>query len=336
MTRLASLRKWPIAVLGVILASAILVFFSEELRPQIDLAHRLRGPSVYHWLGTDALGRDVGMCILAGAHRSILISIGAALLGGLIGVAAGSVSGFFGDDKLKFSIRTYLTGGLVLVFFVYYLAVVVPVAMATQSTTAGFVLPVLAILPAAPLHLLLRKLGVLSRRVSFPLDMITQRFTEVFAVIPRLYLIIAFAMVIPINLVSLTVLFAVTSWDVMSRLVRAEMLKVRAMTYIESAGIIGLSDTKIFFTHALPHALSPVATQICFTISSLLIAESTLSFLGVGVSPEVVSWGSILHGYLENLQAWWLALFPGICIYVTVVSLHALGNDVDRVLNRKQ
>ena len=331
MTQTAAFRKWPLMVLGAILAITFLTVFLAGLQPEIDLAHRLSGPSGDHWLGTDTLGRDVGLSILAGTHRSILISMGAALLGGIIGVAAGSLSGFFGDNRLKVSVRVYLTGGLLLVTFVYCLAVAWPVATNTHNITAGLFLPALAILAVALLHLLLRWLQLLSRRISFPLDIVAQRFTEVFAVIPRLYLIIAFAMVIPINLLSLTVLFAITSWDVMSRLVRAEMLKVRATPYIESAGIMGLSDTKIFFRHALPNALSPVATQVCFTISSLLIAESTLSFIGVGVSPGVVSWGSIIHGYLENLQAWWLALFPGICIYVTVVSLHALGNDVDRV-----
>lgn len=336
MNQTAAFRKWPLVVLGTILAIALLTVFLVGLQPEIDLPHRLTSPSGDHWLGTDTLGRDVGLSILAGAHRSILISIGAALLGGIMGVAAGSLSGFFGDDRLKISVRGYLTGGLLLVIFGYCLAVAWPVALATQSAMEGVFLPAVAILLATLLHLLLRRLKVLSRRISFPLDIVAQRFTEVFAVIPRLYLVIAFAMVIPINLLSLTVLFAITSWDVMSRLVRAEMLKVRAMPYIESAGIIGLSDTMIFFRHALPNVLSPVATQVCFTISSLLIAESTLSFIGVGVSPDVVSWGSIIHGYLENLQAWWLALFPGICIYVTVVSLHALGNDLDRVFERKQ
>ncbi|MEQ8534005.1 MAG: ABC transporter permease subunit, partial [Imperialibacter sp.] len=105
--------------------------------------------------------------------------------------------------------------------------------------------------------------------------------------------------------------------------------------YIESARVIGLSESKVFFRHALPNAIGPVATQVCFTISGLLIAEATLSFIGVGISPETVSWGSIIHGYLENLQAWWLAVFPGICIYLTVISLHALGNDLDRMYHRK-
>jgi len=335
MSNKPTFRWWPLAMLGAILAVVVLTWFFDGLKPELRLDMRSLPPGAGHWLGTDTLGRDVWLSILAGSQRSILVSIGAALIGGSIGVGLGSVAAFFGNDRLRFTLRTHLTALLLLVVFVYSIAVLWPTVSSTGHVFVGISILLALTVFIAICWLLLRRFDLLRSRITFPLDTITQRFIEVISVIPRLYLIVAFAMIIPINMFTLIVLFAVTSWDVMARMVRAEMLKVREMTYIESARIIGLSERKVFFRHALPNAIGPVATQVCFTISGLLIAEATLSFIGVGVSPETVSWGSIIHGYLENLQAWWLAVFPGICIYLTVISLHALGNDLDRMYHSK-
>ncbi|MEQ8809194.1 MAG: ABC transporter permease [Imperialibacter sp.] len=335
MSNRPTFRWWPLAMLGAILVVVVFTWFFEELKPALRLDMRSLPPGAGHWLGTDTLGRDVWLAILAGSQRSILVSIGAALIGGSIGVGFGSVAAFFGNDRLRFTIRTYLTGLLLLLIAVYFAAVLWPTISSTGQVLAGALIVLLLVVSVVAIWWLLKRFSVLAGRMTFPLDTITQRFIEVISVIPRLYLIVAFAMIIPINMFTLIMLFAVTSWDVMARMVRAEMLKVREMTYIESARVIGLSESKVFFRHALPNAIGPVATQVCFTISGLLIAEATLSFIGVGVSPETVSWGSIIHGYLENLQAWWLAVFPGICIYLTVISLHALGNDLDRMYHRK-
>ncbi|CAD5289508.1 MULTISPECIES: ABC transporter permease [unclassified Imperialibacter] len=335
MSNRPTFRWWPLAMLGAILGVVVLTWFFDGLKPELRLDMRSLPPGAGHWLGTDTLGRDVWLSILAGSQRSILVSIGAALIGGSIGVGFGSVAAFFGNDRLRFTIRTYLTGLLLLLIAVYFAVVLWPTISSTGQVLAGALVVLLLVVSVVVIWWLLKRFGVLGDRMTFPLDTVTQRFIEVISVIPRLYLIVAFAMIIPINMFTLIMLFAVTSWDVMARMVRAEMLKVREMTYIESARVIGLSESKVFFRHALPNAIGPVATQVCFTISGLLIAEATLSFIGVGVSPETVSWGSIIHGYLENLQAWWLAVFPGICIYLTVISLHAVGNDLDRMYHQK-
>ncbi len=333
MTDQSTIRKWPLVLPGLVLVVTFATLFAEQ--PQLQLESRSLPPGPGHWLGTDGLGRDVWLSLLVGARRSMMISVGAALFGGIIGVAIGSISAFFGNDRLLIPTRNLITLFFSFLLIVYSVVVLVPVGSARGKGWLSLTVFLALVLLLLALWYGLKRLKLFGKRVSLPLDTATQRFTEVFSVIPRLYLVIVFAMVVPINMVSLIILFAITGWDVMSRLIRAEMLKVREMTFIESARIIGLPEWRVFFKHALPNAIGPVATQVCFTISGLLIAEATLSFIGIGISPEVVSWGSIIHGYLENLQAWWLALFPGIVIYLTVISLHALGADLDKAYHGK-
>lgn len=329
-----SIRKWPLLVLCILVVMGLLAVMLPSLQPAVNLAVRNLPPAHPHWMGTDALGRDVMASVVVGGARSLTIGIGAALLGGVFGVVMGSVSGYFGNRGLRPAFRSYLSALLSMAAAAYGLLVVLPVARAGGVSFGGVITLLVIFSVIVLLHRTFRRFNLLGRRFALPLDHLVQRFTEVFSVIPRLYLILIFSMVVPVNLLTMILLFALTSWATMSRLVRAEMVRVNAMPFIESARVLGLTDSRVFFRHALPNAVGPVATQLCFTMAGLLIAEATLSFLGVGVSPEVVSWGSIIHGYLENLQAWWLAFFPGLLIYAAVVSLHALAGDLDRYYHR--
>ncbi len=331
----ARLRIWPVAIIGFFLLMALLSWGFPQLGPTLDLGSAGLAPDFDHIMGTDALGRDVVRSIMAGAQRSLMVSILAGVAGSIIGVVLGSVPAFFGDDGLKLSLANAFTILFGLLLLLYCALLVWPLAAYRTDVLAGVGIPAVGLLALFCLNRGLRKVTLFRKTIPAPLDLLVLRFTEVFSVVPRLYLILAFAMVMQINLLTIVILFALTGWATISRLIRAEMLKVRAMPYIEAARLIGQTEWRVFMRHALPNAVGPLATQVCFTMASILVMEATLSFVGVGVSAELISWGSILHGYTDDLTAWWLVVFPGTVIYLTVLSFHALGQDLDLLFHSR-
>jgi peptide/nickel transport system permease protein len=108
------------------------------------------------------------------------------------------------------------------------------------------------------------------------------------------------------------------------------MLRIRSLSYIEAARSIGMSDFRIIFKHALPNAFTPIFTQLTFIVSGSILAESSLSFLGIGVPDDVVTWGSILSAGRQQFDAWWMVLFPGLAIFLSVMIFQALGNSMQK------
>jgi peptide/nickel transport system permease protein len=119
-----------------------------------------------------------------------------------------------------------------------------------------------------------------------------------------------------------------------ARLVRAETLSIREMDYILAARCIGCSNTRIIFRHILPNAVSPVLVSATLGIAGAILTESALSFLGIGVQPPTPSWGNILTSGKDYIEfAWWLSLFPGLAILVTVLSYNLLGEGIRDALD---
>nr|HPH83236.1 ABC transporter permease [Flavobacteriales bacterium] len=124
-----------------------------------------------------------------------------------------------------------------------------------------------------------------------------------------------------------------TNWPSVSRFTRAEMMKTRGLSYIEAARSIGMSDFRIIFKHALPNAFAPVFIELAFIIAGSIVAESSLSFLGIGVPDEVVTWGSILSAGRQQFDAWWMVLFPGLAIFITVLLFQSIGERLRQSAN---
>jgi peptide/nickel transport system permease protein len=125
-----------------------------------------------------------------------------------------------------------------------------------------------------------------------------------------------------------------TGWMGVARLVRAETLSIREMDYILAARCIGCSNSRIIFRHILPNAISPVLVAATLGIAGAILTESALSFLGIGVQPPTPSWGNILTSGKDYIEfAWWLSLFPGLAILVTVLAYNLLGEGIRDALD---
>jgi peptide/nickel transport system permease protein len=128
------------------------------------------------------------------------------------------------------------------------------------------------------------------------------------------------------------VIIGLTSWPGVARFTRAELLKVRNMDYVTAAEALGFSSTRTIFRHILPNAIAPVLVISAFGIASAILTESALSFLGFG-SASTVSWGSILSVARGATYAWWMAVFPGTAIFITVTVYNLLGEGLRDALD---
>ncbi len=176
----------------------------------------------------------------------------------------------------------------------------------------------------------------LGKRVSVPVDLILSRFIEVMVSIPVLFLIISISSIVSHpSIYIVMMIIGLTSWTGIARFIRAEMLRIRSLEYIEAARALGYSEGRVILRHAIPNALSPVLITIAFGIAAAILIESTLSFLGVGVSPETVTWGSLLAEARQSPSAWWLAILPGTAIFLTVTIFNLIGEALTDALDPK-
>jgi len=163
--------------------------------------------------------------------------------------------------------------------------------------------------------------------------LIIMRVIEIFKSIPEIFIVIVLVGLFrnP-SVFSLVVIIAFIKWPSATRHIRGEVLKLKDEHFVMSAKALGLSRYKVFRDHILPLALSPAIVISAFGISSAVLLESTLSFLGLGLGADAVSWGTILSQARENVQYWWLAVFPGLAIYLVVLLFNSIGDTINKSL----
>ncbi len=150
---------------------------------------------------------------------------------------------------------------------------------------------------------------------------------------PVFFLILAVIAVLGPSMLHIIVIIGLTSWMGAARLVRAEVLTLREREFVQASRVLGASDAWILSRHLVPNALSPVIVHGVLSVSSAILLESGLSFLGIGVQPPTASWGNLLMDGKATLGvAWWLTLFPGLMIFLTVLSINVIGERLSEIL----
>jgi peptide/nickel transport system permease protein len=130
------------------------------------------------------------------------------------------------------------------------------------------------------------------------------------------------------------IVIGLTSWMGVARLVRAEFLSLKERDFVLAAKAMGASDLRIIFKHLLPNALAPILVSATLGIPGAILTEAALSFLGIGVQPPTPSWGNMLTAGKDNLEiAWWLSVFPGLAILLTVLAYNLLGEAIRDALD---
>jgi peptide/nickel transport system permease protein len=257
--RRSSLGRWGF---GLTLFLLIIALAAPWLAPYDPIAQnlpaRLVPPTAAHWMGTDELGRDILSRIIYGTRVSMLVSVSVVFGAGLIGLAIGSVAGYFG--------------------------------------------------------------GWFDRLVNIVL-------INAFLSFPGILLAIAFAAFLGAGLDKVILALVVTGWAGYARLARAQVLQAKEMEYVLAARSLGASHTRILIRHLLPNIIQPLLVQGTIAMAGAILAESTLSFLGVGVLAPMPSWGAMLNDARGHLfDAPHLVIFPALAVMTSVLAFNLLGD----------
>lgn len=158
-------------------------------------------------------------------------------------------------------------------------------------------------------------------------DTVIMRFVDMQMVIPSLVIGIAVVAVIGSGLKSVLIVLPIAGWVIYARLVRAQVLTVREEDYVLAARAVGATDSHIMFRHILPNVLTPAIVTASFAFAQMVILESSLSFLGLGVDTSTVTWGSMLNDGRPYIQvAWWAMTFPGLALLITLTGINLVGD----------
>jgi len=296
-----------------------------------------------HLLGTDKSGRDVLSGLIHGTRISLSVGVISVGISAVIGILLGALAGYYGDNRFQLT-RAQLILAVVGLFFGYFYGFHVRGYALADSFSAGFLsltfqftLSVLIMMGIIVLFMYAGKLlnGVkwLGTKVPVGVDILISRLVEVMVSIPTLLLIISVAAIAKPSLMLVMVIIGLTSWPRIARLTRGEMLRIRSLEYVQAAQALGMPEWRVILRHALPNALAPVFVSIAFGVASAILVESSLSFLGIGVPITTVTWGSLLNAARSSTSAWWLAVFPGFAIFVTVTVFNLLGEGLRDALD---
>jgi len=184
-------------------------------------------------------------------------------------------------------------------------------------------------------------LGAIAGFYGKVVDFTIMRITDVVLSIPLLPLLLVLTAIVAqtsnkaaLNFASIVLIIGFVSWPPVARIVRAVFLSLREREYAEAARAIGNRDARIIFRHLLPNAMAPIIVQATLEVANVIILESTLSFLGFGIQPPTASWGNMLANAQANMAiAPWAAVFPGLCILVTVLAINYLGDGLRDALD---
>ncbi|MCC7106973.1 MAG: ABC transporter permease [Chloroflexi bacterium] len=175
--------------------------------------------------------------------------------------------------------------------------------------------------------------GALSGFYGGRLDDAIMRVTEVFQVIPRFFLALVVVAIFGANLWGIIAVIAVLSWPEVARLLRAEFLTLKSRQFVDAARAYGASDARLIFREMLPNGLAPVIVSASLMVASSILLEAGLSFLGLG-DPNVMSWGTMLNSSQQFIRrAWWMAVFPGVAIFLTTFGLSLAADGLNDALN---
>jgi len=161
------------------------------------------------------------------------------------------------------------------------------------------------------------------------IDSIIMRFVDIMLCFPTFFLILAVIAFLEPSIWNIMIIIGLTGWMGVTRLVRADFISLRERDFVQAARSIGAGDLRIIFLHILPNAMASILVAATLGIAGAILTESALSFLGIGVQPPTPSWGNILTAGKDNIDiAWWLSLYPGLAILITVVGYNLLGEGI--------
>ena len=177
-------------------------------------------------------------------------------------------------------------------------------------------------------------MGLLSGFYGGIVDTVIMALVEIQSAFPFILLAIAIIAVLGTSLTSLLIVVSLSGWVIYARVVRAQVLSLRECEFIEAARVVGSTDRRILLRHILPQLIAPITVIATLEVARIIVLESSLSFLGLGVQPPAVSWGLILgDGRLYLTNGWGISTFSGITLLVAVLSINIIGESLSEIID---
>lgn len=177
-------------------------------------------------------------------------------------------------------------------------------------------------------------LGSIAGYFGNRIDAIIMRFTDIMLCFPSFFLILSVVAIVGPNIFNIMIIIGLTSWMGIARLIRAEILSLKTREFVLASRALGASNFYIITRHLIPNGIGPVLVSFVFGVAGAILTEAALSFLGLGVQPPNPSWGNILmEGKFVMGVGWWVILFPGLAILITVLGFNLLGEGIRDALN---
>ncbi len=280
-----------------------------------------------HLLGADLFGKDVAAGLIAGTRVSLLVAFIATLFGLLLAFLLTFLTTYFGNQRIKLTLLQILFLSIFSCAIWFYLFVAFPQSNVSAVTTLFTAVAGISLIFWLTPKIASKKTSSSTLSIPIPMDEIGLKFYEIFQSIPKLILLLVVIGMIQAkgtgsSLVSLGLLMGALIWPVFYRYLRLEIQREKSTDFFESLKNLGFGDLRMTLFHLFPKAFRSIIVPTIFVFSSVILLESTLSFLGLGLSDEYVSWGKILAQARLRLDAWWLAIFPGILIFLTLYALN--------------
>ena len=191
-------------------------------------------------------------------------------------------------------------------------------------------------------------IGSMSGYYGGATDNVLMRITDLFISLPRIFMLIIMALLmrsleVPIftaygGVGGIVLILGILSWTAVARLVRGQFLGLKEKEFVEAARTVGIGNMRIVFRHVLPNASTPIIVAATLLVAGSIIAESGLSFLGFGVQPPTPTWGNMLNAAQDEMRKgnWWMAFFPGMMIFLTVISINYIGDGLRDALDPRK
>jgi peptide/nickel transport system permease protein len=274
-----------------------------------------KGYRLGHILGTDHLGRDVLAGIIRGCFNSLKIGLFAIAFSVIIGLLIGCSMAYFGNTHIKVSLVKLISILLVMllgIFYIYYI-----------HSFIGKAITFILILSSIYIIVNYFRLPLLASKLSIPIDTIFNSMIILRKSIPTLLLILA---CIPLfsepRTSNIIILLSLIGWTNIARHTRAESISILQKEYVQSARLMGAGFWHIFRYHIIPLITPTIGVVAGFAFGSFLVIETSLSYLGIGLPPDDVSWGSMIGIVRSDLNLWWVALFPSLILFIIIYSFN--------------
>jgi peptide/nickel transport system permease protein len=311
--------------------------FQSPLASSVDENDAPLGFREQHLLGTNRQGNDVFSNLLGGIKYSLIIGVCAILIASIIGIFLGAISGFYLDRFEMGKIQAIgIAVAIIPAWFYGFSTRSYSIVDGFEQSPLNGTLQLLFSL--AIFFVIIFSLGWCGKKLdkklktkpfNLNIDGLITGLTEVFSSVPRIILIVTIAAISgEKSTLVLILILGLTSWPAFARITRAEVMRLKQKPFIDSAVVSGVPDRKIISVHILKNALPTLVVGIAFGIGSVILVESALSFLNIGVPDNTPTLGAILRSGREHIQAWWLIVFPGLAIFLLIYLFNRIGDKI--------